>query len=740
MQVYTKMTTKHFYIEGMTCSSCSSGIERSLGRKKYIQSIAVDLISKKAVVNYDESQASLEDIFKQIEKLGYHPQNEALINKASAKTSFLNPAFLTPNYRLILTLLASLGVLSLSMFAKLLHLPPALQNPFNNGLIQLCFTLIAMHMGRDFYLQGFKALFARQPNMDSLVALGTASAWLYSLFLLFKAYLHIPIEGFYFEGVCVILFFVMLGKQIEERSKNKALKAMQTLISHQSKSALKLDGEQIVEVSIESLQKGDVLQILPGSYIPVDGVLSKGEAEIDESMLSGESMPVYKTEGMEVFAGTLNTTTTFFMRATHTQENSTLHKILELINNAQGSKAQIARLADKVAGVFVPIVIAIASLAFLVWLILGDFKQALEVFVAVLVISCPCALGLATPMSILVAQKEASLLGLFFKNAQALEKARLVNYVVFDKTGTLTLGKPIVQEVRVKEGVDLQKVLSLCASLESHSEHVLAQGIVSYAKEQGVILKEVQDAQAKPGFGICGKIEGQVYKAGNLEYFNVENPFENLAGIPVFIGTDSEILGVFILADRLKPEVKEAILQLKDLNITPMLLSGDALLNVKALATELGIENYKAQAKPEDKLKAIDALKAQGQIVMMVGDGMNDAPSLARSDVGVVMAKGSDASLEVADVVSFNNDIQSIVGAIKLSMHTITNIQQNLFWAFCYNSVAIPLACGVGYKLGIMFNPMLASLAMSLSSVSVVLNAQRLRGIHFKIRGLHARD
>ncbi|BCD49369.1 heavy metal translocating P-type ATPase [Helicobacter suis] len=734
------MTTKHFYIEGMTCSSCSSGIERSLGRKKYIQSIAVDLISKKAVVNYDESQASLEDIFKQIEKLGYHPQNEALINKASAKTSFLNPAFLTPNYRLILTLLASLGVLSLSMFAKLLHLPPALQNPFNNGLIQLCFTLIAMHMGRDFYLQGFKALFARQPNMDSLVALGTASAWLYSLFLLFKAYLHIPIEGFYFEGVCVILFFVMLGKQIEERSKNKALKAMQTLISHQSKSALKLDGEQIVEVSIESLQKGDVLQILPGSYIPVDGVLSKGEAEIDESMLSGESMPVYKTEGMEVFAGTLNTTTTFFMRATHTQENSTLHKILELINNAQGSKAQIARLADKVAGVFVPIVIAIASLAFLVWLILGDFKQALEVFVAVLVISCPCALGLATPMSILVAQKEASLLGLFFKNAQALEKARLVNYVVFDKTGTLTLGKPEVQEVRLKEGIDLQKVLSLCASLESHSEHVLAQGIVSYAKEQGVILKEVQDAQAKPGFGICGKIEGQVYKAGNLEYFNAENPFENLVGIPVFIGTDSEILGVFILADCLKPEVKEAISQLKALNITPMLLSGDALPNVKALATELGIENYKAQAKPEDKLKAIDALKAQGQIVMMVGDGMNDAPSLARSDVGVVMAKGSDASLEVADVVSFNNDIQSIVGAIKLSMHTITNIQQNLFWAFCYNSVAIPLACGVGYKLGIMFNPMLASLAMSLSSVSVVLNAQRLRGIHFKIRGLHARD
>ncbi|WP_163565354.1 heavy metal translocating P-type ATPase [Helicobacter suis] len=736
------MTTKHFYIEGMTCSSCSSGIERSLGRKKYIQSIVVDLISKKAVVNYDESQASLEDIFKQIEKLGYHPQNEAFINKAkdSTKPSFFNPAFLTPNYKLILTFLASLGVLSLSMFAKFLHLPPVLQNPFNNGLIQLCFTLIAMHMGRDFYLQGFKALFACQPNMDSLVALGTASAWLYSLFLLSKAYLHIPIEGFYFEGVCVILFFVMLGKRIEERSKDKALKAMQTLISHQSKSAFKLDGDQIVEVSIESLQKGDVLQILPGSYIPVDGVLSKGEAEIDESMLSGESMPVYKTEGMEVFAGTLNTTTTFFMRATHTPENSTLHKILELINNAQGSKAQIARLADKVAGVFVPVVIAIASLVFLVWLILGDFKQALEVFVAVLVISCPCALGLATPMSILVAQKEASLLGLFFKNAQALEKARLVNYVVFDKTGTLTLGKPEVQEVRVKEGIDLQKVLSLCASLESHSEHVLARGIVSYAKEQGVILEEVEDAQAKPGFGICGKIEEQVYKAGNLEYFNAENPFENLAGIPVFVGTDSEILGVFVLADRLKPEVKEAILQLKVLNITPMLLSGDALLNVKALATELGIENYKAQAKPEDKLKVIDELKARGQIVMMVGDGMNDAPSLARSDVGVVMAKGSDASLEVADVVSFNNDIQSIVGAIKLSMHTITNIQQNLFWAFCYNSVAIPLACGVGYKLGIMFNPMLASLAMSLSSVSVVLNAQRLRGIHFKIRGLHARD
>lgn len=721
------MKKVRFYIEGMTCSSCSSGIERSLGRKKFIQEIGVDLISKVAVVTYDESQTSLEDIFKQIEKLGYTPKL-ALENPKSAP-------FLTPNKKLAFAFLFSLGVLSLSMFAQFIPLPKILQNPFNNGLLQLIFTLVVMHMGRDFYLKGFSTLYARQPNMDSLIALGTSSALLYSLVLLFKAYQKMPIEGYYFESVCVILIFVMLGKRIERSSKDKALESMQALISHQSKTALKVEGGSCVEILVDAIQVGDVLKILPGSYLPIDGVIVEGEGEIDESMLTGESLPVYKSKGMPVFSGTLNTTTSFVIKATRTNAQSTLQKILELINNAQGSKAQIARLADKVAGVFVPFVMGIASVAFLVWLGLSGFKHALEVFVAVLVISCPCALGLATPMSILVANKEASLLGLFFKDAQALEKARMVSYVVFDKTGTLTLGQPLVKEVRVKEGVDLQEVLSLCASLESYSEHVIAKGIVAYAKDQNIALQEAREVKIQVGFGISALVGGRLIKVGNLEYFNTDHPFKiESPGIEVFIGTQEEILGVILLEDALKPGAKSHITQLQALGIKTMLLSGDHEQNVRALALELGME-YKAQAKPEDKLKAIEALKSQGEVVMMVGDGMNDAPSLALSDVAVVMAKGSDASLEVADVVSFDNDIKSVVSAIKLSALTIQNIKQNLFWAFCYNSIAIPLACGVAFRLGIMLNPMLASLAMSLSSVSVVLNAQRLRGVHSKIRG-----
>ncbi|WP_104706146.1 heavy metal translocating P-type ATPase [Helicobacter bizzozeronii] len=723
------MKRAHFYIEGMTCSSCSSGIERSLGRKKFIQEIGVDLISKKASVLYDESQASLEDIFKQIEKLGYTPKSK--LEKSSQSVPFL-----TPNKKLVSAILLSVGVLCLSMLAPFLPLPQTLQNPFYNGLAQLILTLGVMHMGRDFYLKGFSTLLARQPNMDSLIAIGTTSALLYSLFLLFKAYHHVPLEGYYFESVCVIVVFVMVGKRIENASKDKALQAMQTLMSHQSPTALKVQGQESVEVLIDAIQVGDVLKILPGSYIPIDGIITEGEGEIDESMLTGESLPIYKNVGMPVFSGTLNTTTSFLIQATRTNTQSTLNKILELINNAQGSKAQIARLADKVAGVFVPAVIGIAAIAFLVWLALGDFVRALEVFISVLVISCPCALGLATPMSILVANKEASLLGLFFKDAQALEKARSVSCVVFDKTGTLTLGQPMVKEVIAKEGLDISELLSLCASLEAHSEHVIAKGIVAYAKDQGISLQEAKEVKVQMGLGISALVGDRLILVGSLEYLALPNPFESkMSTIQVFVGTPQEILGVILLEDTLKEGVKEHINQLKAMGVKTMLLSGDHAQNVATLAQELGMDHYQAQAKPQDKLHAIEQLKAQGEVVMMVGDGMNDAPSLARSDVSLVMAKGSDASLEVADVVSFNNDIQSVIGAIKLSTLTIANIKQNLFWAFCYNSVAIPLACGVAFKLGIMLNPMLASLAMSLSSVSVVLNAQRLRGAHLKIRG-----
>ncbi|WP_121020586.1 heavy metal translocating P-type ATPase [Helicobacter vulpis] len=720
------MQQARFYIEGMTCSACSSGIERALERKSFIQEVRVDLLSKSAVVVYDSAQANLEDVFKIITKLGYTPKES--LPPPKAKKSHL-----------WIAIVATLGVLYLSMVAGHLPflLPNVLLDPFISGFLQALLTLWVMCVGRGFYRRGFKALWERQPNMDTLIALGTSSAFLYSLFLLFKAFLGVH-TGYYFESACVILVFVMLGKRLEEGSKNKALEAMEGLLGQQPQSALRVEEGGVVEVLIERVRAGDVLQILPGSVIPVDGIVIEGEGEVDESTLTGESVPVYKAKGAHVFSGTLNTTSTFCIKATHTSMQSALQQITKQVRNAQGSKAQIARLADKVARVFVPAVIAIASLAFIVWLALGDFARALEVFIAVLVISCPCALGLATPMSLLVAHKEASHLGLFFKDAQALEKARLVSYVVFDKTGTITQGKPQVQQVVAIPEISATEVLILGASVEALSEHVLAQGIVAYAQAQGVVLKEATQGHAVLGQGMRACVEGAIIKVGSLEFFNTPSPFvQNVPGTWVFVGIEGQvdhILGALILQDRPKAHAKEDLARLKTLGLKSMLLSGDTQENVQLLAKELNMDAHTALASPQIKLSTIEALKAQGEVVMMVGDGLNDAPCLARSDVAVVMASGSDASLEVADVVSFNNEIVAVENAIRLSQATIQNIKQNLFWAFGYNSIAIPLACGVAFKAGIMLSPMLASLAMSLSSLSVVLNAQRLRGIHLKIK------
>ncbi|GAA8630833.1 copper-translocating P-type ATPase CopA [Helicobacter pylori] len=738
-----------FYIEGMTCTACSSGIERSLGRKSFVKKIEVSLLNKSANIEFDENQTNLDEIFKLIEKLGYSPK------KTLAKEK---KGFFSPNVKLALAVVFTLFVVYLSMGAMLSPslLPESLltidnHSNFLNACLQLIGTLIVMHFGRDFYIQGFKALWHRQPNMSSLIAIGTSAALISSLWPLYLVYTNQWSYGYYyFESVCVILMFVMVGKRIENVSKDKALDAMQALMKNAPKTALKMQNNQQIEVLVDSIVVGDILKVLPGSAIAVDGEIIEGEGELDESMLSGEALPVYKKVGDKVFSGTFNSHTSFLMKATQNNKNSTLSQIIEMIHNAQSSKAEISRLADKVSSVFVPSVIAIAILAFVVWLIIApkpdfwwNFKIALEVFVSVLVISCPCALGLATPMSILVANQKASSLGLFFKDAKSLEKARLVNTIVFDKTGTLTNGKPVVKSVHSK--IELLELLSLAGSIEKSSEHVIAKGIVEYAKERNAPLKEMSEVKVKTGFGISAKTNYQgakeIIKVGNSEFFNPINTINTLEikenGILVFVGRvisekEDELLGVFVLEDLPKKGVKEHIAQIKNLGINTLLLSGDNRENVKKCALELGIDDYISNAKPQDKLNKIKELKEKGQIVMMVGDGLNDAPSLAMSDVAVVMAKGSDVSVQAADIVSFNNDIKSVYSAIQLSQATIKNIKENLFWAFCYNSVFIPLACGVLYKANIMLSPAIAGLAMSLSSVSVVLNSQRLR--NFKIK------
>ncbi len=738
-----------FYIEGMTCTACSSGIERSLGRKSFVKKIEVSLLNKSANIEFDENQTNLDEIFKLIEKLGYSPK------KTLAKEK---KGFFSPNVKLALAVVFTLFVVYLSMGAMLSPslLPESLltidnHSNFLNACLQLIGTLIVMHLGRDFYIQGFKALWHRQPNMSSLIAIGTSATLISSLWPLYLVYTNQWSYGhYYFESVCVILMFVMVGKRIENVSKDKALDAMQALMKNAPKTAIKMQNNQQIEVLVDSIVVGDILKVLPGSAIAVDGEIIEGEGELDESMLSGEALPVYKKVGDKVFSGTFNSHTSFLMKATQNNKNSTLSQIIEMIHNAQSSKAEISRLADKVSSVFVPSVIAIAILAFMVWLIIApkpdfwwNFKIALEVFVSVLVISCPCALGLATPMSILVANQKASSLGLFFKDAKSLEKARLVNTIVFDKTGTLTNGKPVVKSVHSK--IELLELLSLAGSIEKSSEHVIAKGIVEYAKERNAPLKEMSEVKVKTGFGISAKTDYQgtkeIIKVGNSEFFNPINTINTLEikenGILVFVGRvisekEDELLGVFVLEDLPKKGVKEHIAQIKNLGINTLLLSGDNRENVKKCALELGIDDYISNAKPQDKLNKIKELKEKGQIVMMVGDGLNDAPSLAMSDVAVVMAKGSDVSVQAADIVSFNNDIKSVYSAIQLSQATIKNIKENLFWAFCYNSVFIPLACGVLYKANIMLSPAIAGLAMSLSSVSVVLNSQRLR--NFKIK------
>ncbi len=735
-----------FYIEGMTCTACSSGIERSLGRKSFVKKIEVSLLNKSANIEFDENQTNLDEIFKLIEKLGYSPK------KTLAKEK---KGFFSPNVKLALAVVFTLFVVYLSMGAMLSPslLPESLltidnHSNFLNACLQLIGVLIVMHLGRDFYIQGFKALWHRQPNMSSLIAIGTSAALISSLWPLYLVYTNQwSYEHYYFESVCVILMFVMVGKRIEDVSKDKALDAMQALMKNAPKTALKMQNNQQIEVLVDSIMVGDILKVLPGSAIAVDGEIIEGEGELDESMLSGEALPVYKKVGDKVFSGTFNSHTSFLMKATQNNKNSTLSQIIEMIHNAQSSKAEISRLADKVSSVFVPSVIAIAILAFVVWLIIApkpdfwwNFKIALEVFVSVLVISCPCALGLATPMSILVANQKASSLGLFFKDAKSLEKARLVNTIVFDKTGTLTNGKPVVKSVHSK--IELLELLSLAGSIEKSSEHVIAKGIVEYAKERNAPLKGMSEIKVKTGFGISAKTDYQgakeIIKVGNSEFFNPINTLEiKENGILVFVGRvisekEDELLGVFVLEDLPKKGVKEHVAQIKNLGINTLLLSGDNRENVKKCALELGIDDYISNAKPQDKLNKIKELKEKGQIVMMVGDGLNDAPSLAMSDVAVVMAKGSDVSVQAADIVSFNNDIKSVYSAIQLSQATIKNIKENLFWAFCYNSVFIPLACGVLYKANIMLSPAIAGLAMSLSSVSVVLNSQRLR--NFKIK------
>ena len=623
------------------------------------------------------------------------------------------------------------------------------ENALSFALTQFLLTLPVVYVNRKYFQVGFKNLVKLHPNMDSLIAIGSSAALIYGVFAIYQIgiglgyqdmdMVHHYTMDLYFESSAMILALITLGKFLETKSKGKTSEAITKLLHLAPKTATVIRNGEEQEIPVEEVVVGDRIVIKPGQSIPVDGVIIEGSSSVDQSALTGESIPVEKNVGDKVIAASVNKMGSFHMEAQKVGDDTTLAQIIQLVEDANASKAPIAKLADKISGIFVPVVITIAVIATIVWLILGyPFEFALSIGIAVLVISCPCALGLATPVAIMVGTGKGAEYGILIKSAEALEVAHSVKTVVLDKTGTITEGKPKVTDVVPSGYISEQELLSVAASMEKPSEHPLADAIVAYAQEKKVSFLPTEHFKAVSGQGITASMNGTEYYAGNIsfisQYVDVEN-FEELSNIfadqgktPLYFADSNHILGVIAVADVVKPTSAEAISQLKDMHIDVVMLTGDHKKTAQAIQKQLGIDRVVAEVLPQDKEREIRALQEGGHKVAMVGDGINDAPALARADVGIAIGAGTDIAIESADIVLMKNSLLDVVTAIRLSKATIRNIKENLFWAFFYNSIGIPLAAGVFFSLlGWKLNPMFGAAAMSLSSVCVVLNALRLK-------------
>ena len=731
-----------FFIDKMTCQACSSGIERSLKRKAFCHDIQVHLLSKKAHITYDASQISLEQIFAFIRKMGYEPYLEShlhnriaprdskpktLANLNSLIESF-DAHFLPKKLKLYLSSIISILVLILS-WGEMFNIAK-LPSMWHFGVL-LFLSLVVMHMGRDFYIRGFKALFAKNPNMDSLIAIGTTSAFLYSLQGAFMPHAHL-----YFDSVCVIITLVLVGKSIEERSKTEALQSASLLLHINQKmvqkvlteSAPSLSQAQIQSLPTQEIKQNDILKILPGEMIMVDGIVIEGNSNIDKAAINGESLPILAKKDDVVLSGSINLDSVLYVCAKKSAADSTLHKILELIQKAQESKAPIASLADKIAGIFVPLVIFLALCAGAFWWGMRDFEFALSIFVATLVISCPCALGLATPMAILHAQAIAHKMGMFFKDSKAFQTLSEITHIVFDKTGTLTQGLEIKTIKNLSSHTE-QEVFNLAYTLESTSAHLISSAFASHALAHNATLYPIADSQNIIGKGIKGTIQDCEYVIGNIDILPphlVNSTHIQDDKVTLFLATNDEILALFSLQDKLKIDAKTTLELFKKHNISSSIISGDNASNTKSIAHLLGITESYANALPEDKMQLLKDKSKQNKI-LMVGDGMNDAPALAYAHASMAFASSYDIATQSADIINYNENTISIYNAYALAKASIVNIKQNLVFAFCYNIAFIPLAMGVLGGFDIFLHPMFCALAMSLSSLSVVANAARLK-------------
>ena len=739
---------KEYIIEGMSCASCAMTIENAVSKIPGVDKASVNLATEIMTVEANDS-VTPEDIAKVVDGVGYsaRPRGKSVEEELEEKNEKKEAHLREMKRNLTISAIFTVPLLFIAM-ADMVGIPmPAflspMQSPVSYALIQLALVLPIIWLGRRFFVDGFKALSKGHPNMDSLVALGTSAAFLYSLYGTYhvlEGHAHFAMN-LYYESAGVILTLITLGKYFEDVSKGKTSMAIQTLVGLAPKMATVLRDGQEVEVPVEEVQVGDLIRVKPGEKVPVDGIVTEGNSTVDESMLTGESIPVSKAVGDEVIGASLNKTGSFILKATKIGKDTALSQIIHLVEQAQGSKAPIAKLADKVSGVFVPIVIGLALVSGLAWYFLGQesWVFALTITISVLVIACPCALGLATPTAIMVGTGKGAESGILLKSGEALEEANHVNMVVFDKTGTITNGTPVVTDVVTADNTDADALVRLAASLEVASEHPLGEAIVAKAKEQGATFDEVTNFEAIPGFGIKGHVGETLVFLGNEKWMRENglaneamnekaNHFAEQGKTPLYIGYNDAVQGLIVVADTVKESSARAIQTLHEMGIQVAMMTGDHERTAQAIAAEVGIDRVFSEVLPQDKANYVSKLQEEGYIVAMVGDGINDAPALAQAQVGIAIGTGTDVAIESADAVLMKSDLMDVPAMLKLSRATIRNIKENLFWAFAYNVIGIPFAMGVLHLFGgPLLNPMIAGAAMSFSSVSVVLNALRLK-------------
>ena len=751
------MRKEQFDITGMTCSACASRVEGCVVKLPGVKDVSVNLLKNSMVVSYDETALNTAGIVATVENTGYgaipksDPQHKT---ESKREGNTAQAEYRAMQQRLFFSALFTVPLFYISMGHMMYWPLPGWLLGMENAMVfaftQFLLLLPVLVINSKYFQVGFRSLLKGSPNMDSLIAIGSGAATVYGIYAIYKIGIglghgdmetvHSFMMDLYFESAGMILTLITLGKTLEARAKGKTSDAITKLMNLAPKVATVERGGQALQVPIEEVQLGDILLVKAGEAIPVDGIVVEGNASVDESALTGESIPVEKKHGDKVIGATVSKSGFLKLQATQVGDDTTLAQIIRLVDEATGSKAPIAKLADKVSGVFVPIVIAIAAVSTIVWLLAGyGLEFALSIGISVLVISCPCALGLATPTAIMVGTGKGATNGILIKSAEALETAHGIDTVVLDKTGTITQGKPVVTDVLLGENISREKLLGLAASLEKLSEHPLAEAIVAEAEKLGCESLRVSDFNQIPGQGITGIIEGKLVLVGNRRLMEAHSISvgelmirgEALASdgkTPLYFAKDSKLLGVIAVADVVKPTSAQAVAELSGMGIEVVMLTGDNAKTAEAIRRQVGVDRVVAEVFPQDKEQEIRRLQNEGKKVAMVGDGINDAPALARADVGIAIGAGTDIAMESADIVLMKSDLLDVVTAIQLSKATIRNIKQNLFWAFIYNIIGIPVAAGLFFlPFALKLNPMIGAFAMSFSSVFVVTNALRLR-------------